>query len=283
MDLSNDESNFGYGEINETIPVDSHVQEDFMTEDYGMYFSSFSDLKSDIIMIENLEDLKDPLLWETFDKDVGDFTVKDMKENGSRKSRIDRHPTSRIYKCSAEGLREQKHIDNPDRVRKPKPLTRCLREVEMHFKWIRDLDCWIVTKFETKHTHLLAKSSDALYIRYGNLGMRSTQRCESMYRTIKTSIDPSMKLYRLVQLYDQVMEELRVQDGHNDYMIVHTYLVIEGVFHIIKAYAAKICTRNCYELLCKEMTFESMYVMKGEKQKSGGPEKPIYYWLQDAE
>ncbi|KAJ8435026.1 hypothetical protein Cgig2_027235 [Carnegiea gigantea] len=26
-----------------------------------------------------------------------------------------------------------------------------------------------------------------------------------------------------------------------------------------------------------------MYVVKGEKQKSGGPEEPIYYWLQDVE
>ena len=41
MDLSNDESNFGYGEINETIPINSHIQEDFMVEDDGMYFSSF--------------------------------------------------------------------------------------------------------------------------------------------------------------------------------------------------------------------------------------------------
>ena len=92
-----------------------------------------------------------------------------------------------------------------------------------------------------------------------------------------------MKLYRLVQLYDQVMEELRVQDGHNDYMTVDTYPVIEGVLHSIKAYAAKIYTRICYELLCKEMTFESMYVVKGEKKKSGGPEERIYYWLQDVE
>ena len=51
-----------------------------MIEDDGMYFSSFSDVKNDIIMIENLEDLKDPLLWETFDKDVGDFTLEDMKK-----------------------------------------------------------------------------------------------------------------------------------------------------------------------------------------------------------
>ena len=87
----------------------------------------------------------------------------------------------------------------------------------------------------------------------------------------------------LVQLYNQVMQELRVQDGHNDYMRLHTYPMIGGVLHSIKAHAAKIYTRNYYELLCKEMTFESTFVMKGEKQKSGGPEEPIYYWLQDVE
>ncbi|KAJ8433002.1 hypothetical protein Cgig2_028587 [Carnegiea gigantea] len=38
MNLSNDESNFGYEEINETIPIDSHVQEDFIIEDDGIIF-----------------------------------------------------------------------------------------------------------------------------------------------------------------------------------------------------------------------------------------------------
>ena len=89
-----------------------------------------------------------------------------VRENGSRKSRIDGHPTSRIYKCSAEGLREQKHVQNSERVRAAKPLTRCLCEAEMCFKWIRDVDYWIVMKFETKHTHRLAKPSDVLYIRF---------------------------------------------------------------------------------------------------------------------
>ncbi|KAJ8434675.1 LOW QUALITY PROTEIN: hypothetical protein Cgig2_030061 [Carnegiea gigantea] len=36
MDLSNDESNFGCVEINDTIPINSHIQEDFMVEDDGM-------------------------------------------------------------------------------------------------------------------------------------------------------------------------------------------------------------------------------------------------------
>ena len=124
------------------------------------------------LVIENVEELKDPMLWEKFEKDVGDFTIAEVRklrfkslelygefykfyakikgfgvqENGLRKSRVDGHPTSRIYKCSAEGLREQKHVDS-QQVRAPKPLIRCLCEAKMHFKWIRDVDYWIVTKF----------------------------------------------------------------------------------------------------------------------------------------
>ena len=58
MDLSNDESAFSYGKMNETIHVNSHIEEEFMMEDVGMYFSYNSSEKSDIIMIENVEELK---------------------------------------------------------------------------------------------------------------------------------------------------------------------------------------------------------------------------------
>lgn len=66
-------------------------------------------------------------------------------------------------------------------------------------------------------------------------------------------------------------------------MIVQTYLVIGGILYNIKAHAQQIYTRNCYELLYKEMTYESIYVVKAEKQKGGAPEQPIYYWSQDVE
>jgi len=79
------------------------------------------------------------------------------------------------------------------------------------------------------------------------------------------------------------MEELRVQDRHNDYMTLHTYPVIRGTICNVRAHAATIYRRNCYEMLCKEMSFESMYVVKGKKQKQGGVEEPIYYRLQDVE
>jgi len=56
------------------------IEDDFMIEEVGMCFSSFSDVKSNIIMVENLEDLKDLMLWETFDKNVEDFTMEDAKK-----------------------------------------------------------------------------------------------------------------------------------------------------------------------------------------------------------
>jgi len=36
MDLSNEESAFSYGEINETIHVSSHIEEEVMMEDVGL-------------------------------------------------------------------------------------------------------------------------------------------------------------------------------------------------------------------------------------------------------
>ena len=71
-----------------------------------------------------------------------------------------------------------------------------------------------------------------------------------MHRTIKASMDPGMKLYRLVQLYDHVIEELRVHDGHNDYMILHTYPVIRGILCNIKAHATKPFTQGIAMSCC---------------------------------
>jgi len=113
--------------------------------------------------------------------------------------------------------------------------------------------------------------------------MRSTQRVEGMHRTIKIGIDPMMKLYRLVQLHEQVIMEQRRADGHSDHTTVHTFPVIDGVLSSIKAHAAKVYTRNCYYLLCKEMSFESFYVVKCEKQNKSAPDEPIWYWLQAVE
>jgi len=72
------------------------------------------------------------------------------------------------------------------------------------------------------------------------VGIRSTQRVESMHRTIKVGLDPNIKLYKLVQLHEQVIVEHRDKDGHSDHITIHTYSVIEGVLCSIKSHAAKV-------------------------------------------
>ena len=78
MDLSSAESAFSYGEMNETIHVNSHIEDEFMMEDVEICFSSNSDDKSDIILIENVKELKDPMLCERFDKDLTPSWIDDL-------------------------------------------------------------------------------------------------------------------------------------------------------------------------------------------------------------
>ena len=66
MDLGNDECTFSYGEMNEANYDISHMQEEHTMEDGGMYLSCNSNDKGEIIMIQNVDDLKDPMLWEKF-------------------------------------------------------------------------------------------------------------------------------------------------------------------------------------------------------------------------
>ncbi|KAJ8421812.1 hypothetical protein Cgig2_009395 [Carnegiea gigantea] len=173
-----------------------------------------------------MEDMK-RFIFKTLD--LGhEFYKKYAKVQGSRvreagicKSRRDGHPTSTLFKCSAEGVRLAKHVDNTDRVRKAKDETR--------------FDC---------------------------KGMRSTQGVESMHRNIKSSMTANQKLHELVEAYDQAIIELRVQDGLGDFATIHTYPFIDRIFSTIKSHAAKIYTRECFYLLYKEMTYESIYIVK---------------------
>lgn len=64
-------------------------------------------------------------LCEEFYKNVCKIKRFYNLEKGARKSRIDGHRTSRIFKCSVEGTRLEKFLENPDEKRKPKELTRC--------------------------------------------------------------------------------------------------------------------------------------------------------------
>jgi len=80
-----------------------------------------------------------------------------VREQSACKSRTDGHPTFKILKCFAEGFRLQNYPKNRDRKKKPKELIPfdCLGEIR--FKWIKDADNWIVTKFMARHTHSHAK------------------------------------------------------------------------------------------------------------------------------
>jgi len=57
-----------------------------------------------------------------------------MQEKTACKSRTDGHPTSKRFKCAAKGLHLQKYVDNPNRKKKPKELTRCNCKAEIRFK-----------------------------------------------------------------------------------------------------------------------------------------------------
>ena len=48
--------------MNETNHENSHIEEKYVTDDVGMYFSCNSDDKSNIIIIENVDALNDPML-----------------------------------------------------------------------------------------------------------------------------------------------------------------------------------------------------------------------------
>jgi len=92
-----------------------------------------------------------------------------IRQKGACKSGRDGQPTSIIFKYYAEGERDQKYINNPNRKRKAKELTRCDCLAEIRFKWIKEADHWIVTRFVAEHTYTLAKQQHARYFRLVNM------------------------------------------------------------------------------------------------------------------
>ena len=100
-----------------------------------------------------------------------------------------------------------------------------------------------------------------------------------MHKNIKSSMAIKQKIYELVESHDQAITGLRVQDGHGDFATIHTYPLIDRIFSTIKSHVTKVYTRECYYLLCKKMTYELMYIVKGEQKNGDGPEEPIFYWV----
>ena len=147
-------------ENSEVVPGIHYSMEEFADEDNN----SFTSLHSELKIIENLD-------GENFEASFGpkkksNVTVIDMtkltfkslelceefyrmyaKLKGSRvrrnvlcKSRTNRHPTSRMFKCSAEGMRRKKFLQNPDKKKKTKELTRFSYYAVIRSKWIKNVD-----------------------------------------------------------------------------------------------------------------------------------------------
>ena len=92
-----------------------------------------------------------------------------VQKDGIRKSKRDGNSTSTSFKCSVEGVRPAKHVDNTERVRKAKAETLFGCKAEIRFKWIRETNHWIVTRFVIEHTHPLANADQVLYLRLDNI------------------------------------------------------------------------------------------------------------------
>lgn len=61
-------------------------------------------------------------------------------------------------------------------------------------------------------------------------GMRSTQHCESMHRTLKRMLDKKVFLYDFVQFYHEELNELRHEESCQDYKTTHERPFCDGIF-----------------------------------------------------
>lgn len=103
-----------------------------------------------------------------------------------------------------------------------------------------------------------------------------------MHSTLKTVITKKILLYRFVQLYDRVLERIRFEEDHDDYISTHTFPVIDGILLEIKTQAARTYTSAVYEMLCKELVFESRHiVVRSNKDPSHTDGPTNTYWLND--
>ncbi|KNA10899.1 hypothetical protein SOVF_140040 [Spinacia oleracea] len=75
-----------------------------------------------------------------------------------------------------------------------------------------------------------------------------------------------MMLYKFVELYDQVLKDIRFTESGLDYQTKHTTPIIKGVLSCVKTHAATVYTRNSYDMLCKEMNYESSHIFVKFKQ-----------------
>lgn len=134
-------------------------------------------------------------VWDQLGKDLQDFTFEDMKKLSIktlslcvtfytmyakakgfgvrhitvRTSRVDGKPTSKNMCCNRQGSRSLKFIDNPDRKRKSRVVTRCGCQALIKFKWDEGTDTWYVKEFIDKHNHDLVIPEHLPFERYMKL------------------------------------------------------------------------------------------------------------------
>lgn len=136
-------------------------------------------------------------------------------------------------------------------------------------RWVKDL-------YESKE-----KWAEAYLRGHFFAGMRSTQRCESMHRTLKKMLDQKVFLYDFVNHYHDELNKLRYEEGRQDYKTAHEHPVCDGILSRLKSQISKIYTRNYYGLLCAEMRYESYFLVK--KVLSSDDAHRMFYWLQHVE
>ncbi|XP_021867339.1 protein FAR1-RELATED SEQUENCE 3-like [Spinacia oleracea] len=91
-------------------------------------------------------------------------------------------------------------------------------------------------------------------------------------------------LYKFVELYDQVLKDIRFTESGLDYQTKHTTPIIKGVLSGVKTHAATAYTRNWYDMLCKEMNYESSHiVVKFKQDKTHFDGVTNIYWLSNTE
>ncbi|KAL4363690.1 hypothetical protein GQ457_04G017920 [Hibiscus cannabinus] len=133
---------------------------------------------------------------------------------------------------------------------------------------------WVQELYEDKE-----KWAEAYLRGYFYAGMRTTQRCESMNRTIKRLLDTKVMLYRFIDYYHKELQTLRWEEGRQDYRTMDEQPYCDGVLTTLKSNASHVYTRNAFATLCKEMSYEGYYLVKEMEPK----DECIYYWLEHVE
>lgn len=89
-------------------------------------------------------------------------------------------------------------------------------------------------------------------------------------------------LYRFVQAYDKLVENIRFDEDQDDFITTHTFPVIRGVLAEVKTHAARTYTSSMYDLVCKELEYEARHiVVKCEKDQDHVDGQTNTYFLND--